>query len=286
MKYKVKDRLNNEYYIKESIIVRFFYNTVIGRLLIRIFSLPLFSKLIGVFLNSRLSIYKIKSFIKKNNIDMSLYADKQYKSFNDFFTRKIKSINYSKDKDVFISPCSSKLTIYKINEKEEYKIKGSYYSVRDLLRGNSIYKEYVNGYLLVFRLEASDYHRYIYIDDGEKGENVFIKGILNTVRPIALRHFNIYKENSREYTILHTKNFDDIVEVEVGAILVGKINNKHSEYTYIKGEEKGMFEFGGSTICLLVKEGIVDFDKDIMSNSLNDIETKVYIGEKIGVKKH
>lgn len=286
MKYRVKDRLNNEYYIKESMIVRFFYNTVVGRLLIRIFSLPIFSKLIGVFLNSRLSTYKIKSFIKKNNIDMSLYEEKHYKSFNDFFTRKIKDIDYSKDKNAFISPCSSKLTIYKINEKEEYKIKNSYYSVKDLLKDNSIYEEYINGYLLVFRLEASDYHRYIYIDDGEKGKNVFIKGILNTVRPIALRHFNIYKENSREYTILHTKNFDDIIEVEVGAILVGKINNKHGEYTYSKGEEKGMFEFGGSTICLLVKEDIVDFDEDIINNSLSDIETKVYIGEKIGIKKH
>lgn len=286
MKYRVKDRLNNEYYIKESMIVRFFYNTVVGRLLIRIFSLPIFSKLIGVFLNSRLSTYKIKSFIKKNNIDMSLYEEKHYKSFNDFFTRKIKDIDYSKDKNVFISPCSSKLTIYKINEKEEYKIKNSYYRVKDLLKDNSIYEEYINGYLLVFRLEASDYHRYIYIDDGEKGKNVFIKGILNTVRPIALRNFNIYKENSREYTILHTKNFDDIIEVEVGAILVGKINNKHGEYTYSKGEEKGMFEFGGSTICLLVKEDIVDFDEDIINNSLSDIETKVYIGEKIGIKKH
>lgn len=285
MKYGVRDRLNNEWYIKESNVVRFFYGTIVGRFFVKVFSLPVFSKIMGLFLSSRLSKFKIKSFIKKNNIDMSLYKNKDYKSFNDFFTREIKFINYSKDKDDFISPCSSKLSVFSIKKNGIYKIKNSYYSIEDLINKNPIYKDFINGYILIFRLEATDYHRYIYIDNGTKEKNIFIKGILNTVRPIVLDHFNIYKQNSREYTIMHTDNFDDIIEIEVGAIMVGKINNKHEEYTFKKGEEKGMFEFGGSTIVLLVKDNIVDIDEDIIKNSKKGYETKVDIGEKIGKRK-
>ena len=285
MKYRVKDRFNNEYEIKESNTVRFFYGIVIGRLFVRIFSLPIFSKLVGCFLDSRLSRFKINSFIKKNNIDMNLYEDRDYRSFNDFFIRKIKNIEFSKDKKVFISPCSSKLSCFKISDNGVYNIKNSYYTIKDLLNGNPVYKEYNGGYILIFRLEATDYHRYIYVDDGTKGKNIFIPGVLNTVRPIVLKHFNIYKRNSREYTILNTNNFDKVVQVEVGAVLVGKISNKHEEYTFSKGEEKGMFEFGGSTIVLLVKKDVIDIDQDIILNSKENIETKVNIGERIGIKK-
>lgn len=285
MKYGVRDRLGNEWYIKESNVVRFFYGTIIGRLIVRIFSIPLFSKIMGLFLDSKLSKFKIKSFIKKNNIDMSLYKEKDYKSFNDFFTREIKNIDYSKNKDYFISPCSSKLSVYDINEEGLYKIKNSYYRIKDLVNNNFIYKEFIGGKLLIFRLEATDYHRYIYIDNGSKEKNVFVPGILNTVRPIVLKHFNIYKQNSREYTIMHTDNFDDVIQIEVGAIMVGKINNKHEEYTFKKGEEKGMFEFGGSTIVLMIKKDIVDLDNDIIKNSSDGFETKVSVGESIGKRK-
>ena len=285
MKYGVRDRLGNEWYIKESNVVRFFYGTIIGRLIVRIFSIPLFSKIMGLFLDSKLSKFKIKSFIKKNNIDMSLYKEKDYKSFNDFFTREIKNIDYSKNKDDFISPCSSKLSVYDINEEGLYRIKNSYYRIKDLVNNDFIYKEFIGGKLLIFRLEATDYHRYIYIDNGSKEKNVFVPGILNTVRPIVLKHFNIYKQNSREYTIMHTDNFDDVIQIEVGAIMVGKINNKHEEYTFKKGEEKGMFEFGGSTIVLMIKKDIVDLDNDIIKNSSDGFETKVSVGESIGKRK-
>ena len=51
--------------------------------------------------------------------------------------------------------------------------------------------------------------------------------------------------------------------------MVGKINNHHQEYTFTKGEEKGMFEFGGSTIVLLVKENTVNIDEEILQNTKN-----------------
>lgn len=139
---------------------------------------------------------------------------------------------------------------------------------------------------MIFRLCVDDYHRYCYIDDGVKNEDIFIKGELHTVNPIALEKYNIYKRNCREYTMLHTENFGDVVQVEVGAMLVGRIKNRHwNTHYFSKGEEKGMFEYGGSTVVLLFEKDTVEVDKDILANSAKGIETAVKYGEKIGAKK-
>lgn len=283
---KIRDRNGKYSEFKESGSVVFLYGTFLGRVFAKLFSLPLFSKLIGWFLSSSFSKCMIKRFVRKNNIDLSLYEDRQYRSFNDFFTRKKKCeyLDINKDSDVFISPCDAKLLCYRIDENKEFKIKNSYYNVSDFLDGNSISENYTDGYMLIFRLCADDYHRYVYVDSGFKEKNIFIPGKLNTVRPIALEHIDIFKKNSREYTILHTENFGDVVEVEVGAVLVGKISNFHHEYEFKKGEEKGMFEFGGSTIVLLVEKDKVIIDEDILMNSKEDIETLVSLGDRIGKK--
>jgi len=74
--------------------------------------------------------------------------------------------------------------------------------------------------------------------------------------------------------------------MEVGAMLVGKISNNHvSNHTFKRGEEKGKFEFGGSTIILLFKENTIDIDDTFIKNTDKNIETHVKMGEKIG-KKH
>lgn len=134
---------------------------------------------------------------------------------------------------------------------------------------------------MIFRLEVDDYHRYCYIDSGTKTENTFINGELHTVNPIALEHYNIYKRNCREYTVLHTENFGDVVQVEVGAMMVGRIVNRHGAAEVVRGEEKGKFEFGGSTIVLLVQEDMIRIDDDILRNSAENIETVVKYGEKV-----
>ena len=94
---------------------------------------------------------------------------------------------------------------------------------------------------------------------------------------------NYFKRNSRVYTTLHTENFGDVIHVEVGATLVGRIRNRVAT-EFNRGDEKGYFEFGGSTIVLLIKKGVVELDEDIVRNSQNGNETQVKIGSKIGKK--
>ncbi len=282
---KKKTRLTYEYK-GQAKSLSFLYTTTLGRTCLKFLVKPSVSKLSGRFLSTKFSTPMIKRFVKKNNIDLSEYEQRKFKSYNDFFTRKIadgkRSIDM--DKNTFISPCDSKLSVYNISDTSTFKIKDSYYTIQDLLDGNEVYKEYENGLCLIFRLAVDDYHRYCYIDNGTKTKNTFIHGELHTVQPIALDNYNIYKRNCREYTTLHTENFDDVIQIEVGALMVGKIVNLHQEYSFKKGEEKGMFEFGGSTIVLLVKENIIDVDNELLENTAKGLETIVKYGERIGIK--
>ena len=96
-------------------------------------------------------------------------------------------------------------------------------------------------------------------------------------------HFPIYKENAREFTVLHTDAFGDAVMMEVGALLVGKIVNHPGDPLVTRGQEKGYFRFGGSTVVVVLKAGAAQIDPDLLENSGEGIETQVRYGEKIGI---
>ncbi len=266
--------------------LRFLYRTAVGRCILKIISCRAVSKAAGLFLDSSLSKFMIKRFIKNNGIDMSQFEDRAFKSFNDFFTRKLAqgSRSVNTDSSALISPCDSRLSVYEINEDSLFNIKGTPYSLERLLKNDDLAKEFSNGLCLIFRLCTDDYHRYCYFDNGSKGENIFIKGRLHTVQPIAFERYDVYAENCREYTVMNTENFGKAVQIEVGALLVGKISNLHNEHTFKRGDEKGMFEFGGSTIVLLLKKDSAVISQKIIENSEKGIETVVKYGEVIGRK--
>ncbi len=267
-----------------SNLLDFLYNTTPGRISLKLLTMPTISKVAGKFLDSKASTFLIDSFIKSNNIDMTEYEDEKYNSFNEFFRRNVKKearpINFEPSN--FISPCDGNLTIYKIDGYNEFNIKNSRYTVNDLLKDKKLAAMYNNGYCMVFRLCVDNYHRYHYLDNGVKSKNRHIDGVLHTVQPIAVEATDVYVQNTREYTVLRTENFDDIVQMEVGAMLVGRINNNHERTRFVRGQEKGCFEYGGSTIILLVKDQIIDIEDSIILNSKEDNETPVKFGQVIG----
>ncbi len=262
---------------------RFLYNTILGRLILKALIRPSFSTKIGKRLDSPKSLKKSYKFAKKNNINLDDFILDDVKCFNDFFSRKIKDGKRPIDMTPshLISPCDSKASAYRIDNDLILNIKNSKYKLKNLINNEQLAQSYINGTCLVLRLCVDDYHRYCYIDDGTKEDNVFIPGVLHTVNPIALDHYKIYSQNQREYTILHTKNFGDVVQIEVGAMMVGKIVNYDGASEIKRGVEKGKFLYGGSTIILLLNQN-VKIDDDIVNNTKDGAETIVKMGEKIG----
>lgn len=273
-----------EYEYKYGKLVRFLYNTSLGRVFLKLLTNKTFANIGASFMKSSLSKGLADKKVKKYNIDMRKYEKPEYKSYNEFFVRKQNQMKFDSNKTSFISPCDSKLMIFKLDEDRKFDIKGSIYSASEIINDSSI-NEFKDGYALIFRLDVNDYHHYIYVDDGKRSEYQFIKGILHTVQPIVYDKVKVFHRNSREWCVLHTDNFGDIIQVEVGALLVGKIRNDKNITKFKKGDEKGFFEFGGSTIILFVKKDEVLFDEDILNNSFEGKETIVHCGEKIGQKK-
>lgn len=271
---------------KESIMLKLLYNNLIGRLLLKLLTRKWISDLSAKYMSSSLSKKKIKKFIKKNNINMSEYEDNEYSSFNDFFTRKIKrdKRQLSNSKNDFLAPADARLLVYKIDENTSMYIKNSIYTVDELIKDKALATKYKEGYCLIYRLCVDDYHRYSFIDNGEIIENQKINGIFHTVQSISFKKYKVFKENSREYTILETENFGTITQIEVGATLVGKICNHNNSKTFRRGDEKGYFCFGGSTIVLLIEKDKVIIDEDILEKSAQDIETRVLLFDKVGRK--
>ena len=102
-----------------------------------------------------------------------------------FFTRKIKkdARPVNMNPNVLISPCDSKLTVYKIGENSRFMIKGTEYGVSSFLRCAKLAEKYKDGWFMIFRLGVSDYHRYIYIDDGCKSKKYSYSGYLSYSKP-------------------------------------------------------------------------------------------------------
>ncbi len=263
----------------------FLYQTRIGRGMLSVLIKPRISIVAGKFLDSSTSRWIIGPFMKKSGIDLSEYEMSDYRSFNEFFTRKIKpecrKIDW--EKTHLIAPCDSKLSVYPISQRARFVIKDTEYSMESLLRSRKLAKHYEGGQLLVFRLAVDDYHRYCYVDDGLKSKNYRIPGVFHTVNPLANDVYPIYKENTREFSILKSQNFGRILMMEVGALLVGRIVNYHERKEVKRGEEKGRFEFGGSTVILCLEKNRAVIDEDILLNTSRGIETIVKMGEKIGV---
>lgn len=260
------------------------YKSPIGRGFVKVAINPIFSKIGGGFLSSGFSKPMIKSFVKKNNIDLSKCTKQSFSCYNEFFTRQLKDGERVIDvnKNAFISPCDSKLFVSEINEYSTFNIKHTDYTVYSLVKDKALAKEFIGGYAFIFRLTVDDYHRYCYPDSGHKSANTSIAGKLHTVNPVANDIYPIYKENAREYCTIQTENFDKIIFMEVGALMVGKIKNHCvSKADVTKGQEKGMFEFGGSTVIVLTKKGVLKVDEDILLNSSLNYETIVKMGEKI-----
>ena len=256
-------------------MLKFLYTTTLGRILLRPLISPVFSKAAAKFFSSPLSKGLINHYIEKYNIDMSEFNDTQYRSFNDFFTRH-KTIKTISDDSSVIMPCDAFLSVYKISGELTMNIKHSTYTIADLLDDKELAKCFEGGLCCVFRLEPQHYHHYLFAVDGKVVNKKRIEGVLHSVRPVCCEQYPVWFRNTREYVHIKSPFFENVIQMEIGALLVGKIQNDQSVVNAVKGTEKGYFEYGGSTIILILEkdkirllpeyEAVIDTKKEVPVN--------------------
>ena len=264
--------------------LRFLYHTLPGRLLLKLLAGRGLSRLAGRLLDARLSRVLIAPFVRRSGIRLSDYRTADYAGFNDCFCREIRPElrPLPEDPALLFAPCDGRLSAWRIRDDTVLNVKHSRYTLSELLAGDPVAARYRDGVCLVFRLCVEDYHRYCYPDGGSKGENVFIPGELHTVRPIALEAVPVFVRNCREYTVMDTEHFGTLIQMEVGALLVGKIENRDGAGPIVRGKEKGMFRYGGSTVILLLEQGRVELPEELFRRSAEGLELRVRMGQPIG----
>ena len=262
------------------------YHSLPGRALLKVLTNPAVSNMAGHFMDSPYSKWIIPAFVRQNHIkldDFEKTNTKDYANFNEFFIRQIRRElrPLCTDPEKLASPCDGLLRVYPIREGMVIPVKESKYSIKSLLRDSELAAAYEGGYCLVFRLCVNHYHRYHFPDDGSLEICKKIPGILHTVQPIALLSTPVFTENSREYALLHTEHFGDVIQMEVGAMLVGRISNHLHKKRFARGEEKGYFQYGGSTVILLVQKDKVKIPKKVLRASGAGYEVNVKMGQAI-----
>jgi phosphatidylserine decarboxylase len=137
----------------------------------------------------------------------------------------------------------------------------------------------------VARLCPVDYHRFHFPDDGRILDHYRIPGFYHSVNPLALKKkSDIFITNERHVTSLDTVNFGKLAYIEVGALCVGKIVQSFTDKVFKRGEEKGYFLFGASTVVLVGQKGLWSPSQDVLENTEKGLETYIKLGDQVGIK--
>jgi len=247
------------------------------------------SSIYGDMMEKTSSADKILPFVKEYNVDLSIAQEKKFGSFNDFFVRKLKPearpINL--DSLVVISPADGKILAYQNLKNSDFYIKGLKFNVASFLDKPELAKKYEDGAMIVFRLAPPDYHRYHFPISGTvPSSNTKIDGDYYSVNPLALRKkAEIFWLNKREFGVIESPIFGDVIMSEVGATMVGSMIQTYQSTHVKKGEEKGYFKFGGSTVVLFFEKDKITIDEDLLKNTEKGLETTIKMGERIAEKK-
>lgn len=278
--------------------IKFLYCSVAGKKIGSFFTNKYFSQAYGFFQDIPQSHRKVRPFIEKFHIPIdefepgsrpALDIRDSYKSFNEFFIRKFKLGKRSFVSDPQKMPAFAEARYVgfdAIDEKSVYPVKGHYLLAKDLVANDQVAKIFEGGPLLIARLCPVDYHRYHYPDNGRVLDHFRVPGVYDSVNPFALKYKNqIFIKNERHVSILQTENFGRLAYIEVGAICVGKIVQSHRwNKPFLRGEEKGYFLFGGSTVVLLGEKGAWKPSKDISENTSKGLETYLHLGQEVATK--
>ena len=233
-----------------------FYQTALGRAGLKALQKTGAFGLAARFLRTKASRLLIPGFMKRHGIDMRGYEERKFQSFADFFAREAPAFQCNCNPQTLVSPCEGFLSVYEITTIQTIPIKGFDYSLAELIPDKEVAAAFQDGLCLVFRLTAADNHHFICFDDGLLIDTEYIPGELHSVQPAALASRPVLCRNRRWWSLLETANFGSVVQIEVGAVLVGGVSFSVWNDWFLRGDEMGCFELAGSTIALLLTADI------------------------------
>jgi phosphatidylserine decarboxylase len=270
--------------------LRFVYENPLGKVALHtLVKRAAFSKWYGSRMDAPASAARIAPFIEQFGVDVSEFADsaESFRSFNEFFYRKLKpsARPVVEDEKAIALPADGRhLVIPDVSQCPDFLVKGSRFNISALLADSSLASRFEKGSVLISRLCPTDYHRFHFPFGGIAESPRLINGPLYSVSPIALmKRPTIFWENKRYRTRLRTQTLGEIVFLEVGATCVGSVVHTATPGQIVqKGDEKGYFRFGGSSVITIFEAGRVRFSDDLLAQSAEGREVYARVGDIAG----
>lgn len=202
-----------------------------------------------------------------------------YKSWDDFFTRQFKDgirpVAAPDNPDVIVNACESKpfKVAYDVKARDKFWNKGQPYSVSDMLSHDELTEQFVGGTVYQAFLNALSYHRWHSPVSGRIMKAYVVEGTYYS-EPL----FEEFDENhgadmggevtGQGYTTATATRAIMFIEADnpaiglmaflgVGMNEVSSCDITVEEGQHVeKGDQIGMFHYGGSTHCLLFRKGV------------------------------
>ena len=270
--------------------LRWTYETGLGRFALNLLvKRAIVSRYYGWKMSQRASAHRVLPFIVDYGLDVDEFAKKPYsfKSFNEFFYRALKpgARPIASGDRVAVLPADGRhLALQNVEATGGFYAKGQRLDLKAFLGSDELAREFAGGSLLISRLCPVDYHRFHFPVAGTPGEARLINGFLYSVSPIALRQNLAYLwENKRMVTLVESPGFGKVAVCEIGATMVGSIVQTFLPGRAVaKGEEKGLFKFGGSCVVTIFQPGRIKLDADLVKHSAEGLEVYARMGERLG----
>lgn len=225
----------------------------------------------------------IRGFVDKYGVDMSEAANPDiasYSSFNDFFTRALRSGARPLATADLVCPVDGAISQFGTIERDQiFQAKGHHYSTTALVGGDAMLAaQFENGHFATIYLSPKDYHRIHMPIDGRLLRMIHVPGDLFSVNPTTARGVpGLFARNERVVCVFESAQGPFVLTL-VGATIVGSmatvwhgvVNPPRSavlrewryddqNITLKQGDEMGRFLLG-STVVMLFPKGPLRFN--------------------------
>lgn len=278
--------------------LRFAYENPAGRFFVWLLARrKIFSWWYGRKMNKKVSALRVLPFITAYDIDVDEFAKSafDYKTFNEFFYRALKpeARPIATGERVAVFPADGRHLVFpNVENTAGFYAKGQHFTLRELFNDPNradenvvLADQFSGGAMLISRLCPVDYHRFHFPVSGVPSESRLINGYLYSVSPVALRrNLHYLVQNKRMLTLIESPVFGTVAMFEIGATNVGSIKQSYVPGREVqKGEEKGLFAFGGSCVVTIFQRGKIEFDADLIGPSAEHMEVYARMGDRLGV---
>jgi phosphatidylserine decarboxylase len=182
-------------------------------------------------------------------------------------------------------------------EGVKFWIKGDSFTMEEFLTSNVNSTQFNGGTLVLLRLAPQDYHRFHIPVPSSLLSIQLVEGTLQSVNADGMTSRNYAIYNQRTVMLFDSPDVGQYAYVAIGALCVGSVqipDPASSASTdglkpqapigtqYARGDDLGYFQFGGSTIALVFRPGVVRFDDDIIFASQRKVESLMQVKSKLG----